>query len=207
MENIHNEIIYAGPEPVKGSRAVIMIHGRGGNAESILSLADHLHIRDHARVAPQAEGNSWYPFSFMAPAAYNEGHLAHALALVDTAVESLLSKGVVQEDIYLLGFSQGACLAAEYAARNAGRYGGLVLFTGGLIGDQIYRQNYQGNFEGTPVFLGTSDPDPHVPLQRVKDSAGILAEMGAKVTMKVYPGMPHTISMEEIKEVNDIIFS
>lgn len=188
------------------SKALILLHGRGARAEDILSLADHLNVKDYLLLAPQATNNSWYPQSFIAPLAQNQPWLDNALSLVDTAVAAAIAKGIAKEHIYFAGFSQGACLTLEYITRNATRYGGAAAFTGGLIGDRIYSDHYKGEFAKTPVFIGTSDPDFHVPVERVHDSVAILKAMGADVTEKIYPGMGHTINSDEISQANNFIF-
>ena len=190
----------------EAQKALIMIHGRGGNATDIVSLADHLQVADYALLAPQAPDNSWYPFSFMAKPSYNEPWLSSSLQIIKDLVEEIKSRSIAAENIYLLGFSQGACLTLEFAARNATKYGGIVAFTGGLIGDKIYSENYKGDFNKTPIFIGSSNPDPHVPAERVIESAAILQNMNANVTRKLYNGMGHTISKEEIDLANQLIF-
>lgn len=189
------------------TKALILLHGRGGSAADILSLASHLHVQDFALLAPQAPGNSWYPQSFLAPPAQNEPYLSAALASVAQAVAEAQRQGIAPASLYFMGFSQGACLALEYVARYAARYGGVVAFTGGLIGDQLYPDKYTGDFGGTPIFLGTSDPDFHVPVERVHASTTLLTSLGAAVTEKVYPNMGHTISQEEIDLANALIFA
>ncbi|MGX5819077.1 alpha/beta hydrolase [Chitinophaga lutea] len=203
---MHTEqFIYAGIAPKDAQKALIMIHGRGGSAEDILSLAAHLPVKDFALAAPQATGNTWYPQSFLAPPQQNEPWLSSALDVLGKLSDHLETQGIAKKDQYFLGFSQGACLMTEYTTRNATRYGGAFAFTGGLIGDRIYRENYQGDFAGTPVFLGTSNPDFHVPVERVYATANILREMGAAVTEKVYDGMGHTINQDEIDHAARII--
>jgi len=186
-------------------KALILVHGRGGSAEDILGLADALPVSDFAWFAPQATAHSWYPYSFMAPVSSNEPWLSSALGVVKQLVGHIRDKGIDSDHIWFMGFSQGACLMLEYLARNAGRYGGVVAFTGGLIGDRIYPQNYRGDFAGTPVFIGTGDPDPHVPVQRVHDTVKVLKGMNAAVTEKVYPGMGHTISDDELHQARRIL--
>ena len=203
---MNNNIIAAGVPVTNATKALIMLHGRGANAQDILGLAEHLNVKDFALLAPQAPGNTWYPHSFLAPAENNEPYLSHSLQTVADAVTHAIINGIAKENIYLLGFSQGACLASEYMARNADRYGGLVVFTGGLIGEQINRSNYTGNFNGTPVFIGTSDPDFHVPVERVYATANLLKQMGAAVTEKVYLNMGHTINQDELANANNIVF-
>ena len=180
-------------------KALILVHGRGSTAENILMLGAELGAADFTLLAPQATNHSWYPYSFMAPVSQNQPALNSALELLDATVNQVLDQGIKSEDIYLLGFSQGACLTSEYATRQAKRYGGLLLFTGGLIGEEIDETNYQGNFNGTPVLITTGDPDPHVPVSWVKESVKIMTEAGAVVTKKIYPGRPHTISAEELE--------
>jgi len=203
---MHQKNILQAGNTSNAKKALIMLHGRGGSAQDILSLAEHLNVKDYLLLAPQATNRTWYPHSFMAEVASNQPYLDSALALVSETVKEALSQGIEAENIYFLGFSQGACLTLEYVARHAQRYGGAVAFTGGLIGDEIYKENYQGDFAGTPIFIGTSDPDFHVPVSRVQESTRLLEEMGAQVTEKIYPGMPHTIVADEIEVVNEIVF-
>jgi phospholipase/carboxylesterase len=199
--------ITAGRELTKDSKVLVMIHGRGGSAEDILSLSAHLDVKDFTLMAPQATNHSWYPYSFMAPLSQNEPWLTSALTLLKDMVKDLSYKGIPTEKIYFLGFSQGACLALEFVTRNATRYGGVVAFTGGLIGDKIYTEHYNGDFAQTPVFIGTGDPDPHVPVERVYATTNILKDMNASVMEKVYTGMGHTINQDEIEKVNQTIFN
>jgi phospholipase/carboxylesterase len=203
----HNiDIKYAGLPLEKAKKALIMLHGRGATADSILTLADLLNVEGYALLAPQATNNTWYPYSFIASAEENEPWLSSAIDVVKQTVNKVLQSGIKSENIYFLGFSQGACLATEYATRNAQRYGGVVAFTGGLIGKEINRNNYSGDFEQTPVFFGTSNPDFHVPVERVYASANIAREMNASVTEKVYENRGHTISEDEINIVNRFVF-
>ncbi|MBC8035371.1 MAG: dienelactone hydrolase family protein [Chitinophagaceae bacterium] len=199
-------IVYAGEELGKASKALIMLHGRGGSAEDILSLASYFKLDEFTLAAPQATNNTWYPASFLAPEQQNQPWLSSALDLLKNLMADLISHGISKENIYLLGFSQGACLGLEYAARNAVRYGGVAGLTGGLIGNSIKSENYQGDFQGTPVFIGTSDPDPHVPVERVYATSNILRTMHADVTEKVYTDMGHTINQDEIDQVNKLLF-
>lgn len=201
-----NSKIYQGGNLENPSKALIMIHGRGGSAQDIMGLSQYLQVDDFLLIGPEASQNTWYPHSFMAEITSNQPKLDEALALIAEAVELAKGKGIAEDHIYLLGFSQGACLTLEYATRNATRFGGLIAFTGGLIGDQIYLEHYQGDFSGTPVFIGTSDPDFHVPVQRVQESTKQLTSMGADVIEKIYPGMGHTITQDEIEIVNEKIF-
>jgi phospholipase/carboxylesterase len=176
-------------------------------AHDILSLADYLAVNDYALIAPQATNNTWYPFSFLAPPQQNEPWLSSALALLNEIVTDLNNENITTNHIYFVGFSQGACLTLEFVTRNAKKYGGVVAFTGGLIGDKIYPENYKGDFENTPVFIGSSNPDPHIPVQRVKASTDILQSMHANVTTKIYDNMGHTINEDEIRNANRLIFS
>jgi phospholipase/carboxylesterase len=199
-------IIAAGKRLATADRALIMVHGRGASAEDILSLADHLPVKEYAVLAPEATGHSWYPYSFLAPPAQNQPWLGSALDLLGAMVDDVVAAGIGKEKIFFLGFSQGACLTLEFAARNAERYGGVAAFTGGLIGDKIYTENYKGNFGGAPVFIGTGDHDPHVPLQRVQATTALLRGMHANVTERVYPGRPHTILADELAEAARVVF-
>jgi phospholipase/carboxylesterase len=200
-------IITAGRPITQADKALILVHGRGGRAGDILFLADELSVGDYALLAPQASGNSWYPYSFLMPPAQNEPWLSSALDVLKQLVADITAAGISPENIYFLGFSQGACLTLEFVTRNATRYGGVAAFTGGLIGDRIYPENYQGDFGGTPIFIGTSDPDPHVPVSRVHATTKILQDMNASVTSAIYPLMGHTISQQEIEKANDLIFN
>ncbi len=200
------QFITAGRELEAKGKVLIMLHGRGASADDIITIAEHLNTDDFTLLAPQATSHTWYPYSFMVPPANNEPWLSSALSLLKEITTDLEQKGIRSEDIYFLGFSQGACLTLEFVTRNAKRYGGVAAFTGGLIGDKIYTENYQGDFEGTPVFIGTSDPDPHVPVQRVNESATVLEKMNAVVIKKIYKNMGHTVSQDEINQVNELIF-
>jgi phospholipase/carboxylesterase len=200
-------IITAGKELRQDSKVLIMLHGRGASAEDILSLASHLDVKEFTLLAPQATGNTWYPYSFLAPPSQNEPWLSSALNVLKELVDDLYRQGIASENIYFTGFSQGACLTLEFVARNANKYGGIAAFTGGLIGDKIYSENYKGDFRNTPVFIGTANPDPHVPVERVYATTNILKNMNAVVTEKVYTNMGHTIVQDEIDNANKLIFS
>ena len=199
-------IITAGKKTTEARKALIMIHGRGGSAEDILTLANYLNVKDYALLAPQATGHTWYPYSFLMPPAQNEPWLSSALSVLKEVVDDVVADGIAAENIYFLGFSQGACLTLEFVTRNATKYGGTAAFTGGLIGDQLYPENYSGNFGGSPVFIGTSNPDPHVPVDRVKATEKVLKDMGADITVNIYNNMGHTISQEEIDLANRLVF-
>jgi phospholipase/carboxylesterase len=200
-------IVTAGNKLTATSKVLVLLHGRGGSAEDILSLASHLDVTGFSLLALQATNNTWYPYSFLAPPSQNEPWLSSALGLLKELVEDLLRKSVQTENIYFLGFSQGACLTLEFVTRNAAKYGGVVAFTGGLIGDKIYSENYKGDFQNTPVFIGTSNPDPHIPVERVYATSNILKNMNAVVTEKIYTGMGHTINQNEIDNANKLVFN
>jgi phospholipase/carboxylesterase len=200
------KILSSGKKLEEAEKALIMIHGRGANAHDILSISDYLNVKDFALLAPEATNNTWYPYSFMEPVLQNEPWLSSSLQLIKDIVNDINAAGITSENIYLLGFSQGACLTLEFVARNAMSYGGVVAFTGGLIGEIIHSENYQGDFNNTPIFIGSSNPDPHVPVQRVHESTEILKSMNAAVTQKLYNGMGHTISQDEIDLANTLVF-
>jgi phospholipase/carboxylesterase len=201
-----SNIVYAGKKISQAQKVLIMIHGRGGSASDILSIASSLNVADYALVAPDAEESSWYPLSFLAPRAENEPYLSRSLKVLGDLVADLEAQGFAKSQLYFLGFSQGACLALEYTANHAASYGGVVAFTGGVIGDHVDHRNYHGDFMGTPVFIGSSDPDFHVPVKRVKETTALFEEMGAEVTEIIYENMGHTISHAEIVQVNKLIF-
>ena len=196
----------AGKSSKEAEKALIMIHGRGGDARDILGLAAHFNVSDYALLAPEATNHTWYPYSFMAKPEQNEPWLSSALDLLKDLVDEVTQDGIPAENIYFLGFSQGACLILEFVTRHAQRYGGIAAFTGGLIGDKINEENYSGDFNGTPIFIGTGNPDPHVPIERVHESVAILEKMNATVNLEIYDGRPHTITQEEIEEANRLIF-
>jgi phospholipase/carboxylesterase len=200
-------IISTGKELQSNSKVLIMLHGRGGSAEDILSLSSFLDVKDFSLLAPQATNNTWYPYSFLAPPSQNEPWLSSALSILKELADEILKIGIRTENIFFLGFSQGACLTLEFVTRNAAKYGGVVAFTGGLIGDRIYSENYKGDFQNTPVFIGTSNPDPHVPVERVYATTKILKNMNAVVTEKVYTGMGHTINQDEFENANRLVFN
>ena len=197
----------AGKSLKEAKKVLIMVHGRGANARDILGLASHLNVAEYALLAPEATNNTWYPFSFLAKPDQNEPWLSSALDLLKELVDEVTEQGIATENIYFLGFSQGACLTLEYATRNAQKFGGVVAFTGGLIGDKINKENYSGDFNETPIFIGTGNPDSHVPIERVNESVLIIEKMNAKVELQVYDGRPHTISQDEIEIANKVIFS
>lgn len=200
------QFIQAGTAIQEAKKAAVLLHGRGSSAQGILSLQHHLQLTDAAIFAPQATNNTWYPHSFIAPVEQNQPALDSALSLVDHVVAEIDGHGMPLEHVFIVGFSQGACLALEYAARHARRYGGVVAFTGGLIGETLNRARYTGDFSETPVLITGGDTDPHVPLTRMEESAAILRQLGAEVTMEIYPGKPHSISADETLLANTIIF-
>lgn len=200
-----NQYKTAGAPAATAKGALVMLHGRGGTASNILSLARELDVAEFALYAPQATNNSWYPYSFMAPDEQNQPALNSALHLIGDLVQQIVKDGIPTEKIFFIGFSQGACLTLEYVTLNAQRFGGAIAFTGGLVGEQLNLANYTGNFGGTPMLITTGNPDPHVPLSRVEESVTILQQLQAHVTLKVYPGRPHTITQEEIDLANTII--
>ena len=193
-------------EPLGQARAAaIMIHGRGAGARDILGLAPHLEAPGCVCLAPQASGSTWYPARFMEPIERNEPYLSSALAVVEGLVGELGTAGIPPERIVLLGFSQGACLATEFAARNARRWGGVVGLSGGLIGPEGTPRDYPGSLAGTPVFLGCDDRDFHIPKERVEETAAVFTRLGAEVTMRLYQGMGHTVSEDELVAVRALM--
>ncbi|MDA0377994.1 MAG: dienelactone hydrolase family protein [Bacteroidetes bacterium] len=194
-----------GPALPDATSAMILVHGRGATAESILDLARHLPVEGMTYLAPQAAGHTWYPYSFLAPIAQNEPGRSSGLETIGLLVEQLVAAGIPADKVVLAGFSQGACLASEFAARNPRRYGGLLAFSGGLIGPPGMAFELSGDLAGTPAFLGCSDVDPHIPLHRVEETAKELTALGAVVTKRIYPDMPHTIVHEEIAEARTLL--
>lgn len=186
---------------------MIMIHGRGGTTENILSLVESIDVPGFTYLAPQAPGNTWYPNSFLAPIPTNEPGISSGLKVIDDLVASVASAGIDFSRIMLLGFSQGACLSLEYAARHARRYGGIAGLSGGLIGPDDTPRDYAGKFDMTPVFLGCSDVDFHIPAARVMQTADVLKRMDADVTMRLYPGMGHLVNEDEIETVRRMMQS
>ena len=185
--------------------AVVMIHGRGASAESILSLAPALDRERVAYLAPQASGGTWYPYGFMSPIERNEPGISSGMRAIERVVAHVEAAGIPAERTLLLGFSQGGCLASEFVARHAHRWGGLAALSGGLIGPDGTPRDYPGSLDATPVFLGCSDVDPHIPEARVRESADVLARLGGQVTMRLYPGMGHLVNDDEIEEVRRMI--
>jgi predicted esterase len=192
--------------PLQQARgAMVMLHGRGATAESILTLSASLNAPDFSYLAPQAGNNSWWPYSFLADIPKNEPGISSAMQAVEDVLERVAAGGVPLKRTVLLGFSQGACLAAEFAARHAQRFGGVVSLSGGLIGPDGTPRNYTGALRGTPVFLGCSDIDAHIPAERVRLTAKVLEQLGGSVDMRIYPGMGHTINDDEVDAVRSIM--
>ena len=204
---MHNkEIITAGKNIHETNKALILIHGRGATAEDILGLGQELNTTGFAMLAPQATNYTWYPYSFLAPVRQNEPWLSSAINLLREIVSDINKQGIPSERIYLAGFSQGACLTLEFAGRHAQKWGGIAAFTGGLIGDKLNIDNYKGDFQNTPIFIGSSNPDPHIPVERVQESTKVLRSLNADVIEKIYPNLGHTISADEIAIANSHVF-
>ena len=198
-------ILRKGPAPDRARLAMILLHGRGAGAVDILALADEFLTTDVAYLAPQASGNTWYPYSFLTPIERNEPWLSSALAVLSRLVDALGEQGVAAERIGFLGFSQGACLALEFVARHARRHATVVGLSGGLIGPPGTPRDYSGQFDGLPVFLGCSDVDQHIPLERVHETAEVYKSMGASVDERIYRGMGHTVNGDEIAAVRALL--
>ena len=201
----HGQRIVEAGEDLRSARAaMILVHGRGATAEDIMTIASEVQQPGWAYFAPQAAGNTWYPNPFTAPLESNQPYLDAALDTVTRLVERVEMR-VPAQRIVLLGFSQGACLTLEWTARHARRYGAVVGLSGGLIGPDDTPRNYQGRFDGTPVFLGCSDIDPHIPMPRVVDTGEVLKKMGAEVAVRFYPGMGHLVSLEELATIRELM--
>ena len=205
MSITHGQRIVEAGEDLRTARAaMILLHGRGATAEDIMTIASEVQQPGWAYLAPQAADNTWYPNPFTAPLESNEPHLSAALETIGRVVERVEARMPAQR-VVLLGFSQGACLALEWVARNARRYGGVVGLSGGLIGPDGTPRDYPANFDGTPVFLGCSDIDPHIPMRRVVETGEVLKGMGADVTVRFYPGMAHQVSGEELATISELV--
>ncbi len=204
----HRQPVRIAGEPLNSARAaMLMVHGRGARAEDILSIADQLAQPGFVYFAPQASENTWYPNRFLVPLADNEPWLSSALAFIGDVLTQITAGGIAPERTMLLGFSQGACLALEFASRNAQRFGGLVGLSGALIGPNNTPRDYGGSFAGTPVFLGCSDEDFHVPKERVNQAAEVLQDLGGSVTKRLYPKLDHSVNQDEIDFVRDMMKS
>lgn len=195
----------AGPSPEQAGIAMILVHGRGASAESMLLFAEEFKREDVHYRALQASGHTWYPQSFLAPKDQNQPGINSGLQATYDQIQSLSEAGITTDKIILLGFSQGACLATEFAARHPQRFGGIVVLSGGLIGPEINPENYTGSLENTPVFLGCSDRDPHIPKERVDETAAVFESLGANVTKKIYKGMGHTVNQDEIEFIRKMM--
>jgi predicted esterase len=200
-------VAHAGAPLGEGRAVMIMVHGRNASSRNILELAAAFDRPEFTYLAPAAANQTWYPFSFMAEREKNEPGLSSALGVLGGLVDRIQAAGVPRSRIVFLGFSQGACLASEYAVRNAARYGGVIVFSGGLIGPPGSTWNRAGSFDGTPVFFGCSDVDAHIPKGRVEESAAVFAQMGAAVTTRLYPGMGHLVSEDEIAFARQVMLS
>lgn len=198
-------VLSIGPAVEQAEAALVLLHGRGGSGQDMLLLYHELRLPALAALAPQAAEGTWYPQSFLAPLEANQPYLDRSLAQLDLLVLDLIARGLPAERIALLGFSQGACLTLEYVARYPRRYGAVMGLTGGLIGPPGTPRDHRGSLADTPVFLGTSDPDPHVPLQRVQETQAVLSRMGAQVELRRYPGMPHTVNDDELNACRGLL--
>ncbi len=199
LSSHHNQLVLHRGKKLEDAKAVmIMVHGRGANAESILSLANEFNSGGIAYLAPQANDNSWYPYSFLSPIEMNEPGITSGLSLIDSIVNDVLNKGFSNDRIFLLGFSQGACLSLEYAVRHPKKFGGIFGLSGGLIGPPGTKWYCDGEFNRTEIFLGCSDIDPHIPVERVDETENVFNSMNANVTKRIYKRMGHTINRDEI---------
>lgn len=198
---MRHELRRAGAPPARARGVVLLVHGRGATAESMLPLADVIAMPDLCYLAPQAEGYTWYPQSFMAPTAANEPHVSNALARIAAIIDDIIVSGIAPEKLAVIGFSQGACLAAETVLRNPRPYGFVGVLSGGAIGPPGTPRDYAGSLTGARVFLGCSDHDPHIPLARVKETTAVFSRMGAAVTERIYPGASHGVNDDEIAHV------
>jgi predicted esterase len=203
-------VVTAGVPLDRAKAAMILVHGRGAGPNNILELVPALDRPGFTYLAPAAQGGTWYPYSFLVDMARNEPGISSGMSVLDQLVRELETRGIPRSRTMLLGFSQGACLSAEFAARHAARYGGLIVLSGGLIGPPGTSRTYTGTFAGTPIFLGCSDIDPHIPTQRVEESAAVFERMGAVVTRRLYPGAPHMVIDDEIdfaREMMDVVLA
>lgn len=198
-------VLRAGVPVGEATKAVIAIHGRGGSASDSIEIGKAIGLPDVAWLAPEAASHTWYPYSFLTPVEQNQPFLDSAISIVGGLLQHLEDSGVPAERVALLGFSQGACLVSEFVARNPRRYGGLIAFSGGLIGEEIEPESYAGSLLETPIFGGCSDIDPHIPLERFEITGEVLATLGGNVDFRVYPGMGHTINVDELTTARDLI--
>jgi phospholipase/carboxylesterase len=198
-------LVTGGTDLDDATAAVVLAHGRGATARSIVQTGHEFHREGVALLAPQAARNTWYPNPFTAPVETNEPGRTSGLQAIADAIETANEAGIPVERVLVLGFSQGGCLASEYVARNPTRYGGLVALSGGLIGETIDRDDYAGDLDGTPAFFGCSDVDPHIPAERVHESATVFEDLGADVEKRLYPGMGHGINRDEVEYVSGMV--
>ncbi|RKD93838.1 alpha/beta hydrolase [Halopiger aswanensis] len=209
-ENPHQgqELVTAGTDLEDAEAAIVLVHGRGATARSIVQMGSELHREGVALLAPQAARRTWYPNSFLEPVEKNEPGRTSGLQAIEDAIDEANEAGIPTERLVVLGFSQGACLSSEYVARNPQRYGGLVAFSGGLIGQEIDPDDYldvEGDLENTPAFLGCSDSDPHIPEERVHETADVLADLNADVTKRLYEGMGHGVNEDELEFASEMV--
>jgi phospholipase/carboxylesterase len=197
-------VLEAGEKLGKARAAMILAHGRGATSADIMTIAAEVMQPGFAYLAPQAAGNAWYPNPFTAPLESNEPYLSSALEVLESLL-ARVEQTIPAERVIFLGFSQGACLTLEFAARHARRYGGVVGLSGGLIGPDGTPRDYPVDFGGTPAFLGCSDVDPHIRKDRVLEAAAVYKRMGAEVTARLYPGMGHTVNEDEIESVRALV--
>lgn len=201
-------VIASGATIEDATAAMIMIHGRGATAEDILSISKALEPNENfIYLAPQAQNHTWYPYSFLENPSHNHPGLNSGLKVITDLIDHLKSNGIPQDRIFILGFSQGACLASQFVATSTGKFGGLFALSGGLIGDKVDPSQFTGNLDGTPVFLGCSDIDPHIPLERVNETEEVLTDLNAQVQKSIYGGMGHLVNEDEIKQIQNIISS
>ena len=202
-----NQYLYrTGAEPQEAKAVMIMIHGRGSNAKGITAIMHEIHKKNKIMViAPQAMANTWYPHSFLMPREQNQPHLNSGIQAIADAIQKAKMHGFTNENIFMLGFSQGACLASEFVARHPNKYGGIFILSGGLIGDMIYPELYKGDLKQTPIFIGCSDTDLHIPVERIHETSTVLNTLNGRVIKRIYPNMGHTINHEELSNINAII--
>jgi phospholipase/carboxylesterase len=209
MTGLHQsqQLVTAGTPVDDAEAALVLVHGRGATAQGIVNTMSRLYREGLAVLAPQAAGNTWYPRSFLEPVEHNEPGRSSGLRAIEDAIETATDAGVPTERVVVLGFSQGACLASEYVARNPQRYGGVVAFSGGLIGETVDPETYTGDLEGTPYFVGCSDVDPHIPKERVDLTADVFEQLGAEVEKRIYEGMGHGVNEDEMTYVDGMLDS
>lgn len=198
-------LLSSGCQLNEARNAMILLHGRGASAEDILFLADLINLPGYAYLAPEAKDRSWYPYPFTTPIHKNEPWLTSSLTLIRELISQIQAEEIPTQNIVLGGFSQGACLSAEFAARNPERFGGILIFSGGLIGPPGTIRTSPGSLSGTPVFIGCSDRDPHIPLDRVNESGDLLSQLGGNVIKKIYPNLAHTVHPNEIEIARDLL--